>query len=546
MRESLRQSSLHRERATATKPDEDAGRGGFGDVIDPSATPIATSSAVPLDLGRRMAKGAAWMIALRIAVRGVGVVSMIILARLLVPADFGLVAIATALAGALAAMSEFGFQVALIQNQAADRRLYDTAWTLGLIRGFVVAGALAIAAGPLAVMFSDPRLEPILLLLAGSAIVLAFENIGVVDFRKDLHFQREFLYRALSKVASFAITVPLAIILRNYWALVVGIVAGQLAGVLLSYTMCAYRPRLSLSDWRELLRFSKWLLLSNMLFFAYHRVDTFVIGRFAGAQPLGFYRLAYEIASLPTSEMVAPIRAAILPGYAKLAIDRERLRAGFAATFGTIVIVAIPVAVGLGLTADPLVRLLLGERWLDAIPLLEVLCIAGVINVCTANTWPVFLALGRPWITTALMALGVVLLVPLLLWSVPVAGAMGAAWALVAVAGVVLAGNLLATLRLLRLSGVQLLAQTWRTVVAVVAMSGAIVVVEALSPQPERLFDTALLLACSVVTGAAAYLVSLWVLWRLTGLKVGPEQTAIWILRKSLSRVSARFTLSGG
>ena len=155
-------------------------------MIDPSATSSATSPAVPLDLGRRMAKGAAWMIALRIAVRGVGVVSMIILARLLVPADFGLVAIATALAGALAAMSEFGFQVALIQNQAADRRHYDTAWTLGLIRGFVVAGALVIAAGPLAAMFSDPRLEPILLLLAGSAIVLAFENIGVVDFRKEV------------------------------------------------------------------------------------------------------------------------------------------------------------------------------------------------------------------------------------------------------------------------------------------------------------------------------------------------------------------------
>ena len=92
-----------------------------------------------------MAKGAAWMIALRFAIRGTGLVSMIILARLLVPADFGLVAIATALAGALAAMSEFSFQVALIQNQAADRRHYDTAWTLGIIRGLVLAGALAAA-----------------------------------------------------------------------------------------------------------------------------------------------------------------------------------------------------------------------------------------------------------------------------------------------------------------------------------------------------------------------------------------------------------------
>ena len=282
------------------------------------------SSPVPGDLGRRMATGAVWMIALRFAVRSIGLVSMIVLARLLVPADFGLVAIATALAGALAAISEFGFQVALIQNHAADRRHYDTAWTLGLIRGFVVAGALAACAGPLAGMFSDQRLQPILLVLALGVVVASLENIAVVDFRKDLQFQREFVYRALAKLAAFAVTVPLAISLRNYWSLVIGMLAAQLAGVMLSYTMCHYRPRLSLTAWRELIRFSKWLLLNNVLYFAYHRIDTFIIGRFAGAQPLGFFRLAHEIASLPTTEMVAPIRAAILPGYAKLASDHDR------------------------------------------------------------------------------------------------------------------------------------------------------------------------------------------------------------------------------
>ena len=153
------------------------------------------------------------------------------LARLLVPADFGLVAMATALSGALAAMSEFGFAVALIQNQTADRRYYDTAWTLGLIRGLLVAGALAACADPLATMFADQRLEPILHVLAVGLVITSFENIAVVDFRKDLQFHREFYYRALAKIASFAFTVSLAVLLRNYWALVSGIVVGQLAGV---------------------------------------------------------------------------------------------------------------------------------------------------------------------------------------------------------------------------------------------------------------------------------------------------------------------------
>jgi lipopolysaccharide exporter len=498
----------------------------------------------PRDLGMRMAKGAAWMIALRFAIRGIGLVSMIILARLLVPADFGLVAIATALAGALAAMSEFGFQVALIQNQAADRRHYDTAWTLGFIRGLVVAGALAASASPLAAMFSEPRLEPVLLVLALGVIISGFENIAVVDFRRDLQFQKEFVYRGLAKITSVIVTIPLAIFLRSYWALVSGMVAGQLGGVLLSYLMCSYRPRPCLAAWRELIRFSKWLLLNNILYFAYHRVDTFVIGRFVGAQPLGLFRMAHEIASLPTTEMVAPIRAAILPGYAKLASERGELRASFAATFGTIVMVAVPVAVGIGLMADPLVRLILGEKWLQAIPLLEVLCIAGAVNVCTANTWPVFIALGRPWINTALTALGIVVLVPLLLWSVPRAGTVGAAWSLVAAAAIVLTANLVATLRLLSVSGWELAAQVWRTVAAVTAMMGAMLGVGTVLPSGEGLLATVAFLACTVVAGATTYLMSLWLLCRLPGLREGPEQRAIWLIQTGLRWVSARSTPS--
>lgn len=490
---------------------------------------------VPRGLGLRVAKGAVWMIALRFAVRAIGLVSMVVLARILVPADFGLVAMAAALSGALAAMSEFGFQIALIQNQAADRRHYDTAWTLGLIRGLVVAGVLAAGANPLAAVFSDPRLEPILFVLAAGVVALAFENIGVVDFRKNLQFQREFLYRGFAKIASFAVTVPLAIILRNYWALVIGMLTGQLAAALLSYAMCDYRPRISLSAWRSLIRFSKWLLLNSVLSFLYLRVDTFVIGRLAGAHPLGLFNIAREIASLPTSEMVAPIRTAILPGYAKLAFDRERLRAGFTTTFGLIVMLALPVAVGLGLLAEPLVRLALGVRWLAAAPLLQILAIYGAINVCMANTWPVFIALGRPWINAALVLLGLVVLVPLLLWSVSNAGVVGAAWSLVAVASIVLAGNLSVSLRLLDVSSWQLVSRVWRSFAAAFVMSAAVLLIEAQWQPLESQFGLALLLLSSVSTGALIYLAVLWLLWRATGSSDDPERQALRLLQGLLS-----------
>ena len=530
----MHRRGLHRCRLGAEAPSDDDEPGdpyGLCDVVDFRSPPALTGSQIPGALGLRMAKGAAWMIALRFALRAIGLVSMIVLARLLVPADFGLVAMATALAGALAAMSEFGFQIALIQNQAADRRHYDTAWTLGLVRGVIVAGALVACAGPLAAMLSDQRLEPILWLLALGVVVTSFENIAVVDFRKDLQFHREFAYRAIAKMASFAITVPLALIVRNYWALVVGIVAGQVAGVLLSYVMCTYRPRLSISAWRELVHFSKWLLFNSILSFVYQRTDTFVIGRFAGAGPLGLYSVAHEVASLPTTEMVAPVRAALLPGYSKLASDRERLRAGFATTFGLIVMTALPIAVAIGLLADPLVRIAFGEQWLAAIPVLEVLAVYGAINVCVANAWPVFIALGRPWITTALTALGVVLLVPLLLWSVQDAGIIGAAWSLVAVAALVLACTLSAAARLLSLSLVHLLSRVWRSFVAAAFMSIAVVFLEGQRAQLTILSDHALHLLVGLLSGSFIYLTTLYLLWFWTGSTDDPEPEAMRLLR---------------
>jgi lipopolysaccharide exporter len=492
------------------------------------------SSPVPPDLGHRMAKGAAWMIGLRFAIRGIGLVSTIILARLLVPADFGLVAIATALAGALAAMSEFGFQVALIQNQAADRRHYDTAWTLGIIRGLVVAGALAVAAAPLATTFADQRLEPVLLVLALGVVILSLENVGVVGFRKDLHFQREFLYRILARVFSFSTTIPLAFILRNHWALVFGIVAGQLASVLLSYRMSDYRPRLCTAAVLELMRFSTWLFFHSILSFLYHRADTFIIGRVAGAGPLGLYAVAHEAASLPVTEMVAPVRAALLPGYSKLASDRQRLSAGFSNTFGVIIMTAMPIAVGIGFLADPLVRVILGDQWLAAIPVLEILAIYGVINVCVANAWPVFIALGQPWINTALTGFGVAVLMPLLMWSVQAGGIAGAAWSLVVVAALVLGCTLTAAVWLLSLRPHQLLSRVWRSFAAAAGMIVVVVCLKDVFTHVIRV-DAAILLLICIASGATMYMLTLWLLWLAFGTGDAPEPHAIRLIRSIFS-----------
>ena len=195
------------------------------------------------DMNKKMAKGAAWMVLFKIFERSIGLVSTIILARLLVPADYGLVALAMAIISVLEVLGAFSFDVILIQKQQADRSQYDTAWTFNVIVGVVSAIALAFLARPVAVFYADSRLEWIIYALALAPLASGFDNIGVVAFRKNMEFHKEFKFLVAKKIVAFAVTLAVALLFRNYWALIVGTITSRFAGVALSYISQSYRPR---------------------------------------------------------------------------------------------------------------------------------------------------------------------------------------------------------------------------------------------------------------------------------------------------------------
>ena len=179
------------------------------------------------NIGTKIAKGAIWMVLFKLIERSVGLISTLILVRLLIPEDFGLLAMALSITTALELLGAFGFDMALIQNQKAGRDHYNTAWTFNVIFAFSSAAILVAIAIPAAIFYHEPRLEAVIYFLALGSFVKGFENIGVVAFRKELEFNKEFKFLIGKKIASFAITVPLAFILKSYWALVFGILVGN-------------------------------------------------------------------------------------------------------------------------------------------------------------------------------------------------------------------------------------------------------------------------------------------------------------------------------
>lgn len=475
-------------------------------------------------LNRMMAKGAAWMLLMKLADRGIGLFSVVILARLLVPADFGLVTLANAIIAVLALLGAFGFDTALIQNQNAARAHFDTAWTLAVGFGTLCAGVLLLLAYPAAALYGEPRLAPVMQVLALSTFIAGFENVGMVIYRKDLRFDWEFRFLFTKRCAVFAVTVTLAYYLRNYWALVAGIVCGSVVSVAASYAWHPYRPRLSLVAFRELFGFSRWLLLSNALGFLYHRSADFIIAKAAGPGALGQYSVAYEIANLPSAEMAMPINRAVFSGYAKMSDDPDALRTGLLSVLALLGLVAIPAGAGLACVAGSVVRVALGEQWVGAIPVIQILALNGVLTAITTCCNYAYLALGKPRYGTTIVGVSVALSIPLVTYAIFTRDIVAVAWVILGVSLLLLPLNyfFLATVLGIRIR--DLVRTFWRPVVATAIMAWAVTAAAPLADFGTGTAERLAGLLVQVGIGVLVYGVVIVALWSALRFPAGPER----------------------
>jgi len=383
---------------------------------------------VTKNLKQKIAAGASWMLAFKLVERTLGLVSTLILARLLAPADFGIVAMALSFIFMAEALTAFGFDVSLIQKPEASVEDYNTAWSCNLLLGLSIAALMMAFAPFIANFYRTPEVALLVTVLAIGPLISGFENIGVVTFRRDLLFKREFVFQLTRKVVGFAIVVPLAIVFRSYWALVAGMIAAKTTGTILSYAMHPFRPRFTLSRFKELFRFSRWMLLTNVVGFLKERSSDFFIGRLNGAPALGLYNISYELATLPASELSAPINRALLPGFARMTL-REEIATAFRQTAEVMALFTVPAAAGIFAVAPYMVFVVLGPKWVEAVPLVGALAPNGALLMFQSTIGAVLIARGKPErVTQANIAHVAVLLLLLPLLAVKF-GPLGAAYA---------------------------------------------------------------------------------------------------------------------
>lgn len=335
---------------------------------------MSTGAGEP-SISQRTVFGTIWMILWRILSRFLGLLSTLVLARLLVPADFGIVAMATAFAAGVEGFSQLGLNEALIRRHEEETDLLNTAFTLQLMR--CIASALVLAAGaPFAASwFAEPRLTPVLWVLALSLAISGFENIGVVEFRRRMQASEQIVLLLMPRLVQVGVGIAAALILRSYWALPLAALAGRIARVATTYARHPFRPSLSLHRWRELAMFSVWSWAASLVRLIWDRADSFVLGPVVGSRALGVYLLGSELALLPVTELVEPVAGVIFP-----AIAAVRRRGQNAAEFvpevvGVILIGVAPLTLAVSASANCIIALLLGAQWSEAVPVVTILAI---------------------------------------------------------------------------------------------------------------------------------------------------------------------------
>lgn len=470
-------------------------------------------------VSQRVVHAGFWSLAARGSTRLLGVVRTVVLARLLAPDDFGLFGIALVVLSFLINFSNTGLQAAVIQKKGDVADYLDTVWTVHLLRGAALGAVLIITAPLIAQFFGESAATPLLRVLGISIFLQFLANPGTLHYLRELELRKQFVLLVSGNGADFLVAVIGAIVLRSAWALMLGLLANKVVVLVLSYAMHPYRPRFRLrwTQVRELSGFGRWVFLTNLLLFLAYRGDSAIIGKFLGPAALGTYMLTLTIAEIATVEFSRVIGEVTFPLYARVQDQLEKVRRAYVISVDVIASGTIPVAVLLGVVAEPLVRVALGDRWLAVAPLLAPVALSGAIRGVVMNGgFALLQGVGRSDLNfyLHLFSVGVTyaLVFPLL-----------RAFGLIGVAFAVLAG-MLATVPVLawqtrRVLRIDFAAQA-RLLLPSLALASAVGVASFFAVRALSQTASFSRLAAGSAVALAAYALAAWLLWRL--LQVGP------------------------
>ncbi len=457
------------------------------------------------DLERRVMKGVFWTVLQAVAGRALSFVVFIVLARLLVPADFGLIAMAGVFVALLELLVQQGFSVAITQREDLEREHESTAFWTNIGLSALLGAVFWLSAEPVARLYDTPALTPVVRWLSA---VLPLRGLAAVPVGL---LQRHFRFRVLAIRSIFGALaggiagIVAAIAGWGVYALVVQQIVAGLVDVVTVWSAAAWWPRFTYSfrHLRDLIGFSAHIVGAGLLDILNRRADDFLIGFFLGDVALGLYAVAYRVLLVLTQVLAKPGTLVAFTAFSRWQDDRDRIRGAFYQSTQAASVIAMPIFVGIALVAPLAVPLIFGEKYEQSGLVLQLLALAGVVHAIGHYNSSVYLGVGRPDVRLKLLVVNAVVHVVVLLLVVR--------WGIEAVAAAVVGRlyllvplDLVALRRLIGLSPKRYFANFIPATAACAFMT--LVVIGALALPVDAIAK----LALAVVGGGLVYCVSLF------------------------------------
>lgn len=470
-------------------------------------------------LAHKVARATLWVGASYIFSNVLYFLRTIILMRLLNPIDFGLMGIARVMINTLNIFTETGIEKAIVQSKEVSKSALNSAWIIAAIRGISLFALLYIFSGLISGFYNNKQLSPILKFISLSFIFSGFTSAGVFLFLKELDFKNKVLFEQSSAISNTVVSVALAVIFKNVWALVIGQVIGVIVGFLFSYSLHPFRPsfKFDFEEVKRLFKLGKYVFGASIATFLFIQGPDALVGKILNLDSLGFYVVAFGIANTPATSVTHVVSQIAFPAYAKLQDDLPRLREGYIKVVRLIILLSAPIAGGIFMLIPEFVQIFLGTKWAPIILPVRILCVFGFFRSIYSTAGSVFYGTGRGDLDFKSASLNMTLLVLLLYPLTVKMGMVGTSIALSTVSTIAVSYIMAIIYRLIRLDmeKTQFLKAIFFPIIGTLFMCFLIFLLKSLLS-----YNAIMTLSISILLGGICYALVLYLLDKYFGYRL--------------------------
>jgi len=345
----------------------------------------------------RVARGLGWVGAAQILLQVTRTIGAIAIARLLTPDDYGLAMLALVFASLVLVFSDLAFGAALVQRKSITEDDKNTAFWITMGSGVLFTFLGLALAHPVASLYGEPEVAPLLMALSASFMVSALGSTQQSLLLREMAFKKTETLGVIAAFVGMAASVGFAIAGTGAWAIIVQQIVTAAVSSLLLWRAGSWRPRLRFSrtSAKDLWSFSSFLVGHRLLYYVHANADRFIIGRFLGTAALGAYAVAYNIMLQPLAKVTGPVQRVLAPAFSRMQDEPERIAAAWARATRLVGMIAMPALAGVVVVAPDLVPVVLGDKWNAAIPVIQIIAWVGIVQAVQGVNVDILMARDR-------------------------------------------------------------------------------------------------------------------------------------------------------